>query len=124
MSNVLDLSICPRAAGALLPKVVSVKPTGSSILVELLTKEEMNSMVSSVLHLGAAEAGPGTAPQGYVLAVGPSLADGIFKPGDRVLVINSHGQGFVPVPNVDGGKRARGVVELHNIKAILEEQTA
>jgi co-chaperonin GroES (HSP10) len=123
MSNVLDLSICPHAAGACLPKITSVTPCGSSILVELLTKEEMNSLVSSVLHLGASSAASEGAQQGYILAIGPGLTESALKVGNRVLLTNYHGQGFVPVPNLDGSKRTRGIVELHNIKAVLEEES-
>ena len=58
-------------------------------------------------------------PQAYVLAIGPGLDQSKlgFEVGDRVIVQGS----FVPMPKLEGQTRSLGVVEIHNIKAVLEE---
>lgn len=96
------------------PKIVGVKPTGSQVLIELLTAQEAlgtNMIVGDQAEVGS--------PQAYVLAFGPGLSevDTAVKVGDRVLLQGS----YVPVPKFDQSPRRRGLVELHGIKAILEE---
>lgn len=96
------------------PKIVGVKPTGSQILIELLTAQEAlgtNMIVGDQADVGS--------PQAYVLDFGPGLkeVDLSFKKGDRVLLQGS----YVPVPKFDASNRRRGLVELHGIKAVLEE---
>jgi len=99
------------------PKLKGVTPAGSSILVEMLNADEAlgtTLYVKNDSNVGA--------PQGYILAFGPSLKqDEIhLKVGDRVLLQGT----FVPVPNFDESKRQRGLVEIHNIKAVFEEVKA
>lgn len=94
--------------------IVGVKPTLSQILVERLNAAEVMGTILTVND--NSDYG---APQGYVLALGPSVkADecGIHV-GDRVLITGT----YVPVPNFDGSARERGLLELHNIKAVLVE---
>ena len=97
-----------------LPVVSRARPVGSSILVEMLTDQEMTS---ATIHITNND-GDKNAPQGYVLEVGPNLdvKAGISK-GMRVLLQGN----YVPVPNWNKNHRNKGVVEIHNIKAILEE---
>lgn len=107
--------ILPEGAAVTTPTVKSVRPFGSSILVEMLNADEAlgtKLYVKETTDVGA--------PQGYVLGIGPKLsADDIgVKIGDRVLLQGT----YVPVPNFDGHKRARGIVEVHNIKAVLSEE--
>jgi hypothetical protein len=97
------------------PKVKAVHPFGSSVLIELLTPDEI---LGTSLIIGE-DTEVGSAPQAYVIELGPKLTEecglGI---GDRVLVQGK----FVPVENTnEETKRPRGIVEIHNIKAVLEE---
>lgn len=95
------------------PKVKSVHPFGSTILVEMLNANEAlgtKLTVKDTANVGA--------PQAYVLELGPKLdAEAGIKVGDRVMLQGT----YVPVPKLPGDTRNRGVVELHNVKAILEE---
>lgn len=96
------------------PKLKSVTPAGSSILVEMLNADEAlgtTLYVKNDSNVGA--------PQGYILAFGPSVKpeELHLKVGDRVLLQGT----FVPVPNFDDNKRQRGLVEVHNVKAVFEE---
>jgi co-chaperonin GroES (HSP10) len=96
------------------PKIVGVRPTGSQVLIELLTAQEAlgtNFIVGDQSEVGS--------PQAYVLDFGPGLkdVDVSVKVGDRVLLQGS----YVPVPKFDDNPRKRGLVELHGIKAVLEE---
>jgi co-chaperonin GroES (HSP10) len=95
-------------------KVLGVRPAFSSILVEHLSPQEV---MGGVLQLSET-ADVGT-PQAYVLAIGPGLDQTKlgFEVGDRVIVQGN----FVPMPKPEGQTRPLGVVEVHNIKAILEE---
>lgn len=97
------------------PKLKAVKPFGSTILVEMLNADE--ALGTKIYVNKDAQVG---APQAYVLALGPKLAseDVGLKVGDRVMLQGS----YVPIPNFDGNKRQRGVVELHNVKAVLVEE--
>lgn len=97
------------------PKIVGARPVGSMILFERLTPQEL---LTSKIHVSeGVDAG---VPQGYVLAVGPSLDDkwGI-KPGDRVVISGN----FTPLPS-EASKSGRtiGVCEPHAIKAVLVEE--
>ena len=100
------------------PNVVNVKPCGTSVLVEHLSDNEM---------LGTSLKLPGKSKsvdvqQSYVLALGPALDPTKmgFKVGDRVMVVGSYN----PVPKLVGESddiREKGIVEPHNIRAVLEE---
>lgn len=100
-------------SGKTSPKIKEVKPFGSSILVEMLNADE--ALSTKIILKKDSNVG---APQGYVLALGPSLPPDVpLNIGDRVLLQGT----FVPVPSFDDNERMRGVVELHNIKAIFVE---
>lgn len=114
MSQIVDLSGVQITS---IPPVAGVRPLGSSILVELLTDQELSS--SAILVQGNATGGP---PQAYVLDVGNGLKkDGEcvadFKVGDRVVL---NGSGTF-VPKYDNSERIRLLVEPHNIKAVIVE---
>lgn len=95
-------------------KVTDVKPFGSSILIEHLSTQEV---LGTGLFVGE-NADSGSAPQAYVVALGPKLdADSGIKVGDRIIVQGT----FIPVPNLSANRRVRGIVEIHNIKAVLTE---
>lgn len=96
------------------PKVKDVHPFGSTILIENLSaKEQMGTDL-----LIDESANIGQTPQAYILALGPKLDPGCgLKVGDRIVVQGS----FVPMPNVSGNGRVRGTIELHNVKAVIEE---
>jgi hypothetical protein len=96
-------------------RVSSVTPFGSTILIENLNPQEIletNLYVDETVKTG-------TAPQAYIVALGPKVDAGAgLKVGDRVIVQGS----FVPVPNTTDNGRIRGVIEMHNIKAVLVEE--
>jgi hypothetical protein len=95
------------------PKIVGVRPTGSQILVELLTAQE--ALGTSMIVGDQSEVG---SPQAYILSFGPGLKEDVgLKVGDRVLLQGS----YVPVPKFDESPRRRGLLEVHNVKAVLEE---
>jgi len=96
------------------PKVVSVKPVGSQILYEELTRKEMLGTKLVLSGEGKKET-----PQGYIIAVGPAVGkDWGFAVGDRVIVVGQ----YVPVPEMDGRNgRKLGLCEPHAIKAVLVE---
>jgi hypothetical protein len=97
------------------PKIKEVKPTASQILVELLTAQEA---LGTDLHVG--EASDVGAPQAYILDFGPTLKAEEYgiKKGDRVLLQGS----FVPAPKYGDHTRRRGLLEVHNVKAVLVEE--
>jgi hypothetical protein len=97
------------------PKVTGIHPTGSLIMVEFLTAQEIQG--GSILLGNDTEIeGP---PQGYVLEVGPSLPESSgIKVGQRVIV---QGRGVGPLPDFDGSNKERMLVEFSMIKAILDE---
>ena len=95
------------------PKICGIKPTGSQVLIELLTSQEV--LGTSMVVGDAADVG---SPQAYILDFGPGLKEDVgLKVGDRVLLQGS----YVPVPKFDDSARRRGLVELHGIKAVLYE---
>lgn len=94
-------------------KIVAVKPTLSLILVEHLKADEVNQ--SSLIVNENADYG---APQAYIIELGPSVPpESGLSVGDRVLLQGS----YIPVPNFDRHPRERGLVEMHNVKAVLKE---
>ena len=97
------------------PKVKGVHPFGSSILIENLNPDEILG-TDLIINDDAEIDG---APQAYVLELGPKLPENSgIKIGDRIVIQGS----FIPVINTEKNNRVRGVIELHNIKAIVEER--
>lgn len=96
-----------------LPKIVGIQPFGSMVLVEHLNADE--ALGTSLAISDDADVG---SPQAYVIALGPRLPEDCgLKIGDRVMLQGT----YVPVINYDNYKRKRGLVEIHNIKAVLVE---
>ena len=97
------------------PKISHVKPCGATVLVEILTEQEMlntSLTLSSTTKIQAPL-------QGYIRAVGPAFkaSDYGFDIGDRVLI---SGAG-VMAPNYDSCHRDRYFMEPYAIKSILVE---
>jgi hypothetical protein len=97
------------------PKIKSVRPFGSTILVEMLNADEA---LGTRMYIKQ-DASVSGAPQAYILAFGPKLnsEEAGLKVGDRVMLQGT----FVPVPKYDNSTRNRGIVEIHNVKAVFEE---
>jgi co-chaperonin GroES (HSP10) len=94
------------------PDIVDIEPVGTQVLFEELTAQELQS--STLYITGSSKNGP---PQGYVLKVGPKTdsEEFGFKVGDRVVLTGN----YTPVPGE--GERSLGLVEPHQIKAVLVE---
>ena len=99
----------------MLGNITDVKPAGFNVLVEMLTPQEL---MNTKFELSEGST-TGQSPQGYVLAIGPGVKadDYGIKVGNRVLL---QGQ-YVPVPDYGNSLRKRGLVQPHDIKAILIE---
>ena len=97
------------------PKVKAIHPFGSKILAEMLKPDEM---LGTSLYIDD-KAKVDTAPQGYIVEIGSELKDSGLKVGQRVCW---EGRG-IPVsdPRCTNG-RVRALLEIHNIKAIIEEE--
>lgn len=102
------------------PSIADVKPCGSQVLVELLTAQEA---LGTVLHVESTSTMTG-APQGYVIAKGPKVADDLgFNIGDRVTL---HGN-YTPLPegqkfNRKNSHRPWILIDPHQIKAVFVEE--
>lgn len=98
--------------------VIGVRPTGSQVLVEMLTEQELHNTKLTLVG-GKQKSDRQQAFQGFVLAVGPSvkLEDWGFNVGDRVLI---SGQA-VPCPNWDSSGRDRVLLEPMAIRGIVEQ---
>jgi len=99
-------------------KVVDCNPVGFTILVELLTSQEV---LGTRIHVGGDQ--KVGAPQAYIRKIGPFVKedkDYNFEVGDRVLLSGN----YTPVPDMEGkgeNERTFGIVEPHAIKAVLSE---
>jgi hypothetical protein len=98
------------------PKVAGVKPTGSQVLVEILTPNELMGTSLAITDKVDLK----VPLQGYVKAVGPSFKAESwgYDVGDRVLI---SGTG-VMAPNYDSSHRDRFFMEPTSIKSVLLEQ--
>jgi hypothetical protein len=98
------------------PKVKTIHPFGSTILIEILNPDEVLG-TSLYIDKGAKVS---SCPQAYIVALGSSLKDDVgLKAGDRVMIQGT----YHPVDNLgDNQERKWGIIEMHNIKAILEEE--
>jgi hypothetical protein len=99
-------------------KVVDCEPVGFTILVEILTAQEVlgtRLLVGNEQKVGA--------PQAYIRKIGPFVKEEKnynFEVGDRVLLTGN----YTPVPKmVEHAQEERtfGIVEPHAIKAVLKE---
>jgi len=103
------------------PVIKEIKPAGSSLMVEMLNKDEILN-TNFYISEDTESVGP---PQAYITAIGPGLkamidkGESLFlKVGDRVLLQGN----YVPVPNWNDCPRNRGLVEFHNVKAVMVEE--
>lgn len=98
--------------------IIGVKPTGSQVLVEMLTEQEMLGTTMTLVG-SKQQTKKNEAYQGFVRAVGPSvqLDNWGFKIGDRVLISGS----AVPCPNWDKGERDRVLLEPSAIRGVVEQ---
>ena len=96
------------------PNIQSVHPFGSSILIENVKADEVLGTTLYVQKDAETEG----APQAYVVELGPKLGEDCgLKVGDRIVVQGN----FIPVINVGNSGRERGIIEIHNVKAVIEE---
>jgi len=95
--------------------ITEVKPAGFNVLVEMLTPQELMNTKFELVEATTA----GQPPQAYILAIGPGVKTEEYgiKVGDRVLLQGS----YVPVPDYGDSPRKRGLVQPHDIKAVLAE---
>lgn len=94
-------------------KIVGVKAVGYSIIIELLSEQE--TLVNSTLILSNKDKESNHA---FVKSVGPLVDEkSTLKVGDLVLFQGN----YTPVPNPTDNNRKWASVELHTIKAILEQ---
>lgn len=101
------------------PGLKAIKPTGSRVLVEIITGDELRP---TSLHVPEGSELVDGAPQGYVLGIGGGIAEPDFSVGDRVIL---HGN-YTPLPEGNAIERENShrpliLVEQHQIKAVLEE---
>ena len=98
------------------PKIASVKPCGSQVLVEMLTAQELANTPITISEKTDLK----VPLQGYIRATGPGFKseDWGFKVGDRVLISG----GGVIAPNYDECHRDRFFMEPHAIKSVLVEE--
>lgn len=97
------------------PPISGCQPVNQQILIERLTAQESSGVTLTISD--KAEMG---APQAYILAIGPRVpADLGFKQGDRVILNGT----YTPVPRYGDSHRERGLVDIHNIKAVLPEKS-
>lgn len=113
-----NFGICDASGQELarrVPTVVGAKPTGSQILIEILTPQEL----SGATFLVDGKTDLKVPLQGYVRAVGPSVRpdEWGFKVGSRVLISGSG----VMAPNYDHSHRDRFFMDPNSIKAVLDE---
>lgn len=99
-----------------LPKIKAAHPTGSKILVECLKADEVlgtDLVINDNTDVGGA-------PQAYVVELGPGVPDDSgISVGQRVYW---EGKGLaIDDPRAECG-RVRALLEIHNIKAIIEEE--
>lgn len=99
------------------PSIKAVHPFGSKVLVECLKPSEVMNTTLSVDH---ANSDTGDAPQAYIIALGPKVEEDMgLKVGQRVYW---EGKGMaVKDPNARND-RVRALLEISNIKAIIEEE--
>lgn len=99
-----------------LKKVIGAKAVTSKIIVELIpAKELLNTKL--IIEGEIENSGP---PQAYITDIGPSLTGETgFKVGDRVILSGT----YCPIFFHDiKNARPKGVIEVHDIKAVLIEE--
>lgn len=107
-----------QPAVAEIPKIKGVHPTGSKILIETLTGRELNPTILEIPDGAEADEGSN---QAYIIALGPAMPDDSgLEVGQRIYW---EGRGMpVEDPRTKPGGRIRAILEIHNVKAIIEEE--
>jgi hypothetical protein len=106
------------------PKIESLKAAGMSILVELINPEEILDTKLEIISTGTLGKVDNSlidgASQAYILDIGPKVdtEEWGFNAGDRIMFSGN----FVPAYNYDKHLRARGTIDPHSIKAVLNEK--
>lgn len=97
------------------PSITGLKPTGSQVLVEVLTSQELMGTILEITE----RTDPKVPLQGYIRAAGPSFNKETwgYDVGDRVLI---SGTG-VMAPKYDDSPRDRFFMDPHSIKSVLSE---
>lgn len=95
-----------------------VTPTGSQVLLDFLTEQEMSSTSLILPGSSSSNRAAGEPHQAIVLSVGPAvkLSDWGFNVGDRV-VVSGHG---VMAPKYDSSERLKFFMEPHCVKAVIQ----
>ena len=98
------------------PKMTAVHPFGSLVMIELLGVEDLNE---TSLHLPDSTVVNDGAPQAYIVELGPKVS------GESGLAVGQriYWQGnCIPVNDPRSGSRVRGLLEIHQIKGLIEEE--
>ena len=100
-----------------IPKLKAVHPFGSKILIECINNKEL---IDTQLFIPD-DTAPSDAPQAYILELGPQLDEGCgLKIGQRIYW---EGKGLaVNDPRSDASGRVIALLEVHNVRAIIEEE--
>lgn len=99
-----------------LPKVKAIKPFGSKILVECLKADEL--VQTSLIIDESTEVGG--LPQAYIVELGPNIqAHNGLEVGQRIYWT---GNG-VGLEDVSENGRVLALLDMHNIQAVIEEET-
>ena len=97
------------------PPMKAVHPMGSLVMIELLGAEDLNN---TSLHLPDNTVVDDGAPQAYIVELGPKVAeDSGLEVGQRI-----YWQGNCIPVNDPRGKRVRGLLEIHQIKGLIDEE--
>lgn len=115
MSKRSNLVIPETAEINRVPKIKAVHPFGSKLLVEVLNPDEC---LGTNLYVSQ-EAKVDGAPQAYIVELGPEVkSDSGLAVGQRIYW---EGKG-TPVNDPRGeNNRIRALLEIHNVRAIIEE---
>jgi hypothetical protein len=107
-----------KPAVAEIPKIKGVHPTGSKILIETLTPRELNPTTIEIPEGMEEDSGSN---QAYIIELGPAMPDDSgLEVGQRIYW---EGRGMpVEDPRTKSGGRIRAILEIHNVKAIIEEE--
>jgi hypothetical protein len=101
-----------------LPKVKSIQPFGSKILVEILRDDEIMG-TNLFIGEGKGTGGQDGAPQAYIVKLGPTVEASVgLHVGDRIYWT---GKGTMVTDPETGKGRVRALLEVHNVLAVLEE---
>lgn len=100
------------------PKVKAVHPYGSKILVECVNNKEL---IDTNLFIPE-DTAPSDAPQAYILELGPQVDEGSgLVVGQRIYW---EGKGLaVNDPRSEKSGRVVALLEVHNVRGIIEEQS-